>query len=384
AETPRGFTGHEHLDAVGLIHMNGRVYDPVLGRFLSADPFVPSPTATQSFNRYSYVGNNPLSYTDPTGLVPDAGEMGPHGQSDNDGRASTGSAFGQNPDNRFESPDTFGQQTTVPGGDIPGETDCNCYGGFGSQGIFAAERDALEQGKRTEESIQADVEKSREYEGHSGRNGRDYAHGVQVASGDLFSSEDIYDGSRLNGRRGGVYSAPTLQLVDFDVRDRPGENELDENAAYWAAGVIGGVVALAVSLEVAVALGLIESSEIVGLAAILAARKVARKYAARILGKALEAAGFRRPADHAAHHIVAFNATLASPARAILQRFGIGINAAENGVFLHQTLHNGMHTIRYYTAVNNALRAAARSGRREDVVQALDRIRQGLINGTFP
>ncbi len=68
AETPRGFTAHEHLDSVGLIHMNGRVYDPTLGRFLSADPFVPDPTATQAFNRYSYVGNNPLSYTDPSGF----------------------------------------------------------------------------------------------------------------------------------------------------------------------------------------------------------------------------------------------------------------------------------------------------------------------------
>ena len=68
AETPRGFTGHEHLDSVGLIHMNGRVYDPTLGRFLSADPFVQAPDTTQSFNRYSYVGNNPLSYTDPSGF----------------------------------------------------------------------------------------------------------------------------------------------------------------------------------------------------------------------------------------------------------------------------------------------------------------------------
>ena len=68
AETPRGFTGHEHLDSVGLIHMNGRVYDPTIGRFLSADPLIQAPEDTQSFNRYSYVRNNPLSYTDPSGF----------------------------------------------------------------------------------------------------------------------------------------------------------------------------------------------------------------------------------------------------------------------------------------------------------------------------
>ncbi|MEQ5777158.1 RHS repeat-associated core domain-containing protein [Thalassospira sp. NFXS8] len=67
-DTPRGFTGHEHLDAVGIIHMNGRIYDPELGRMLSPDPNVPDPTVTQSFNRYAYVHDNPLSYTDPTGF----------------------------------------------------------------------------------------------------------------------------------------------------------------------------------------------------------------------------------------------------------------------------------------------------------------------------
>jgi len=49
------------------VHMNGRVYDPELGRFLSADPFVQSEGDLQNYNRYSYVLNNPLSYTDPSG-----------------------------------------------------------------------------------------------------------------------------------------------------------------------------------------------------------------------------------------------------------------------------------------------------------------------------
>jgi RHS repeat-associated protein len=66
--TTRGFTFHEMVDPVGLVHMNGRVYDPELGRFLSADPFVQDASNLQSLNRYSYVLNNPLSLTDPTGF----------------------------------------------------------------------------------------------------------------------------------------------------------------------------------------------------------------------------------------------------------------------------------------------------------------------------
>jgi len=64
-----GFTSHEMLDNLSLIHMNGRVYDPNIGRFLSADPFVQAPGFTQSFNRYSYVWNNPHKYTDPSGFL---------------------------------------------------------------------------------------------------------------------------------------------------------------------------------------------------------------------------------------------------------------------------------------------------------------------------
>ncbi len=64
----RGYTGHEHLRVGELIHMNGRVYDPTIGRFLSADPLVKGRIAGQNLNRYSYVGNNPLSSLDPSGF----------------------------------------------------------------------------------------------------------------------------------------------------------------------------------------------------------------------------------------------------------------------------------------------------------------------------
>nr|WP_246868068.1 RHS repeat-associated core domain-containing protein [Rhizobacter sp. SG703] len=68
AQDHSGYTGHEHLDQLGLVNMNARMYDPLLGRHTSADPTVPDPTNVQAFNRYSYVLNNALVFTDPTGL----------------------------------------------------------------------------------------------------------------------------------------------------------------------------------------------------------------------------------------------------------------------------------------------------------------------------
>ena len=66
--TSRGFTGHEQFDRTGLVHMNGRLYDPLLGRFLSPDPIVANPADGQQWNLYSYAMNSPLSYIDPSGL----------------------------------------------------------------------------------------------------------------------------------------------------------------------------------------------------------------------------------------------------------------------------------------------------------------------------
>lgn len=65
--TERGFTNHIQIDHANIVHMGGRIYDPQTGRFLQADPFVEEPRDAQTLNRYSYVLNNPLSYTDPTG-----------------------------------------------------------------------------------------------------------------------------------------------------------------------------------------------------------------------------------------------------------------------------------------------------------------------------
>jgi len=68
SQSTRGFTGEEQLSIGGLVHLNGRVYDPLLARFTSADPTVTDPMNMQGWNRYSYVGNDPLAFTDPNGF----------------------------------------------------------------------------------------------------------------------------------------------------------------------------------------------------------------------------------------------------------------------------------------------------------------------------
>ena len=67
--TNRGYTEHEHLDAFGIINMNGRVYDPQTAMFFSPDPLVQAPGDWLNYNRYGYCFNNPLIYTDPSGYV---------------------------------------------------------------------------------------------------------------------------------------------------------------------------------------------------------------------------------------------------------------------------------------------------------------------------
>ena len=76
----RGFTGHEALDRTGFVHMGGRLYDPRIGRFMSPDPVISEPASGQGWNLYSYVGNSPMSRTDPSGMCYAAGPQCPGAQ----------------------------------------------------------------------------------------------------------------------------------------------------------------------------------------------------------------------------------------------------------------------------------------------------------------
>ncbi|MDW6091669.1 RHS repeat-associated core domain-containing protein [Vibrio rhizosphaerae] len=94
AITNRGYTGHEEITEVGLIHMNGRAYDQELGRFISPDPEIQAPFVTNSFNRYSYVWNNPLKYQDPTGYSVEG--LGGQCSPDSSGDGGSGDHGGNN------------------------------------------------------------------------------------------------------------------------------------------------------------------------------------------------------------------------------------------------------------------------------------------------
>jgi RHS repeat-associated protein len=87
--TSRGFTQHEHLNSLELIHMNGRVFDYHLGRFHGVDPVIQFPTNSQSLNPYSYLMNNPLSGTDPTGYMAACRDVSPT-QSGTSGSCTSG------------------------------------------------------------------------------------------------------------------------------------------------------------------------------------------------------------------------------------------------------------------------------------------------------
>ena len=108
---------------------------------------------------------------------------------------------------------------------------------------------------------------------------------------------------------------------------------------------------------------------------------VGRAYASRKLASNLEKSGIVRPVDSAAHHVVAFGAAKAAPARDILERYGIDINSADNGVFLGSQQHGGLHTGTYYDEVNARLSGV---NSRQEVLEVLKDISTGLQNGTFP
>jgi hypothetical protein len=104
---------------------------------------------------------------------------------------------------------------------------------------------------------------------------------------------------------------------------------------------------------------------------------------AEILQRNMEqATGLSKPAGYHAHHIVPSTHRDMQKAREILEKWGIDINSAENGVFLPDYIHNGLANDKtYMRAVLNDLEQATS---REEVIETLQRIGQKLLDGTYP
>ncbi len=93
----RGYTGHEHLDDLEVIHMNGRIYSPKLGRMLSPDPITQAPNSGRNYNRYTYAFNNPLGYVDPSGWCTAVASAG--GYRDSNGIWTLATSYSPSPGN---------------------------------------------------------------------------------------------------------------------------------------------------------------------------------------------------------------------------------------------------------------------------------------------
>ncbi len=103
AVTPKGFTQHEHLNELQLIHMNGRMYDYNVGRFMGVDPFIQFPLNSQSLNPYSYILNNPLSGTDPTGYTTCSADSNPADCAEGSGAGGEAKVYKQEAGSRIKT-----------------------------------------------------------------------------------------------------------------------------------------------------------------------------------------------------------------------------------------------------------------------------------------
>ncbi len=350
-----GYTGHEHDDEWGVIHMRGRAYDPAMRRMTGVDPFVVNPFGVQAFNRYSYVLNDPINFIDPSGFsaVPNSGEPPSieYGVDEWEdelvlvGRPEKGPAT---PDAGEPAPGTPDRSP------VPERTDPRPAPREADQGPSLVERIA----RLRDEAINAGATTARDWVRSINDRGRVTVGGQQLPALDHAS----------------MAAEGASEFFDSVVTVHTPGAPVVSQATAWA--------------QILLTVGTVGSGTAV-------AATVRRGSAAAVLARNLLRVGadtwFR---GATAHHIVAGWAPRARQARRVLARFRIDINDAANGVFLptHRTpaalrtlstraYHNTLHTRRYYRSVNDRLAAAQT---RDEALEILEDIRNELRAGTFP
>ncbi|GAA4671655.1 hypothetical protein Prum_074610 [Phytohabitans rumicis] len=380
----RGFAGHDHDADLGLIDMDGRLYDPVLGRFLTVDPklfavdagaapadtFIaraaeagapgggaaPTMAAADLLQPYAYAANNPVAYLDPTGQDPRA----------------------------FYTMQAAVEQVADA---VRDSTLGEAVAGF-TAGVAIA---AVPGGSIAGAALSLDPP-SRTFEFFRGAGEAAYGVGQFIAGG-----VGTAGGGALTATGAGAPAGVPVVAVSGAA--------MGEAAIDVASGVAtmlhatsmppdrptGGGEGTAGSVIAAPPAGPAPAGAPKSGNGPPTAPKP-EKASSKVLGRNLVDAGVQRPEGTDAHHIVAGEKAIADPARQVLEAYGISINAAENGVFLpahtkspnptgatvHRTLPD-----KYYTKVNELVLRAGATGRKEEVLETLESIRTGLLQGDF-
>ncbi|WP_369276479.1 RHS repeat-associated core domain-containing protein [Streptomyces sp. R11] len=153
----QGYTGHDEDDELNLVNMRARLYDPTLGRFTTPDTIATGANPTQAYNRYAYVSNNPLKYTDPTGHqecsgsncnIPECpvdvsgcgGNTGQGGTTDSDPCAQPGAPCADNV-TIYGNPHDAQDDVTAPGAGDPNGADGGAGEGCSGPGCNAPDDD---------------------------------------------------------------------------------------------------------------------------------------------------------------------------------------------------------------------------------------------------
>ena len=341
-----GFTGHEDDLEFGLINMRGRIYDPRTTRFLTPDPIGGS-LGSAAGNRYAYVLNNPTNMVDPLGFQ----------ESETSGEMLDWVTTVPAADGYIYGGTTVATPQQGPSGEEPVGI---LYDRFVPQELPPQVVTPQDQPPVQPPPV---VDQTGSLSGVAQLSGTGTTplpglRSVGPAPSFGGDSGHLNDTSHRTTVLNGFYSGANPQCSMCTVIENVGTAVTPQSPTQFAAITIGGPL-------LGRALG-----PVLGKIAVIASSSR--------LAAALVKAGLSRPAQSAAHHIVAGAAEAAAPARQVLERFGIGIDEAVNGVFLPTAQHAALHTNEYYQAINSALAAAAT---REEAIGILDAIGQSLRGG---
>ena len=394
--TDRGFTMHEHLDEVGVTHMNGRIYDPLIGRFMSADPFIQAPDNLQGYNRYAYVQNNPLNLVDPSGykisfkkLVKIAVVVGVGYFTG--GLASSAYLNSVLAGSTF----TIGGSVGLTAGILGGAAGGFAAGLVGSgtlkgavQGAFTG---ALFGGAGVVGGAGPEGANSfARYAAHAGAGcissvagGGDCGSGAASAVFGKFATNNI--------NLGGDFANGVAAAVAGGVGSVIAGGKFENGATTAAFGYLFNQVAHAgrmagaaagpggASAQTTNALAVKIDQFFSGIGDQLS--YIFKSDSITLARNMAQETDQSRESGQHAHHIVAAGDPRADPARTVLGNAGMDINSGFNGVFLDPSQHARIHTNAYYSAVNGVLSGATGYA---DVATRLTGMRVLIQAGKFP